>query len=157
MTTIHRPNRPARIDLTTAAKQALRGAINDGTDRVILDLGQPHVAVATELRQLGLVTVTRSNRWPTVQSWLLTEAGLGMRGYLQHQLRLGQLAEQMDIEGVTGEDVDDVAASIDAGEETGSVFGVSEDFQLAFALAASLSDQSAEDLRQDLNHYLSTR
>jgi hypothetical protein len=132
VTTIHRPNRPARVVLTPAAKAALiSGRALMGTN------------VADELIGLGLLGDNG-----------ITTNGERMRGYLQHQNHLGHLAKQVRTEGITGEDLADVAAGIDAGEDTGSITGTSIDFQLAFALAASLSDQSAEDLRQDLETYL---
>lgn len=132
MTTIHRPNRPARVTLTTAAKHALiSGTWIVGT------------SVATELTHLGLITENG-----------ITENGVRLANYYIHQAHLGHLAKQVRAEGIDGRDLADLAAGIDAGEETGSITGTSVDFQLAFALAASLSDQSAEDLRQDLETYL---
>jgi hypothetical protein len=132
-TVVSRPNRPARVVLTPAAKAALRtGRALMGTD------------VAAELANLNMIDADGR----------LTENGTRMADYLGWQFILGQLAKQVRAENITGEDLADVAAGIDAGEETGSIPGTSIDFQLAFALAASLSDQSAEDLRQDLETYL---
>jgi hypothetical protein len=133
VTTIHRPNRPARVVLTPAAKAALR------TGRALMGTN-----VAAELANLNMIDADGR----------LTENGTRMADYLGWQFILGQLAKQVRAEGITGEDLADLAAGIDAGEETGSIPGTSIDFQLAFALAASLSDQSAEDLRQDLETYL---
>jgi hypothetical protein len=130
---VRRPNRPARVVLTPAAKAALRsGRALMGTD------------VAAELASLNMIDADGR----------LTENGTRMADYLGWQFILGQLAKQVRAEGITGEDLADLAAGIDAGEDTGSIPGTSVDFQLAFALAASLSDQSAEDLRQDLETYL---
>jgi len=133
VTAIARPNRPARVVLTPAAKHALSGSMwLMGTQ------------AATELASLNLIDATGR----------ITENGERMRSYLTHQTHLGHLAKQVRAEGIDGEDLADLAAGIDAGEETGSITGTSVDFQLAFALAASLSEQSAEDLRQDLETYL---
>jgi hypothetical protein len=130
---VRRPNRPARVVLTPAAKAALRhGFILMGTD------------VASELAGLNLIDTDGR----------ITENGSRMADYLGWQFILGKLAEQVKDEHIDGEDLADLAAGIDAGEDTGSISGTSVDFQLAYALAASLSDQSAEDLRQDLETYL---
>ena len=133
MTAIARPNRPARVVLTIAAKHALLGGM--------WILG---TTAAIELAGHNLIDATGR----------ITENGKRMCSYLRHQDRLGHLAKQVRAEGIDGDDLADLAAGIDAGEATGSITGTSIDFQLAFALAASLSDQSAEDLRQDLEEYL---
>jgi hypothetical protein len=133
VTTTHRPNRPARVVLTVAAKHALLGGMwIIGT------------TVANELAGLGLIDGDGQ----------ITENGERLHSYLTYQTHLGHLAKQVRAEDITGEDLADLAAGIDAGEETGNITGTTVDFQLAFALAASLSDQSAEDLRQDLETYL---
>jgi hypothetical protein len=154
--TIHRPNRPARVVLTPAAKRVLSATEThtvDGTTYL-----PSHRAVFTEecdtLVTLGLLARHGDDITPHQLRYSITNNGQQLRGYLQHQFRLGQLAKQVRAEGITGEDIADVAAGIDAGEDTGSITGTSVDFQLAFALAASLSEQSAEDLRQDLETYL---
>jgi hypothetical protein len=130
---VRRPNRPARVVLTVAAKHALLGGMwIIGT------------TVANELAGLGLIDGDGQ----------ITENGERLHSYLTYQTHLGHLAKQVRAEDITGEDLADLAAGIDAGEETGNITGTTVDFQLAFALAASLSDQSAEDLRQDLETYL---
>jgi hypothetical protein len=150
---VRRPNRPARVVLTPAAKHALRGA-NHRDNGYFLDvIAYCDDKITAELLSLDLIS-NRGEDIAHVGRYPLTEGGLRMRGYLQHQFRLGQLAKQVRAEDITGEDLADLAAGIDAGEETGNITGTTVDFQLAFALAASLSDQSAEDLRQDLETYL---
>lgn len=129
---VARPNTPRRVVLTPAAKHALMGGFwVRGT------------AAANELAALKLIDDNG-----------ITENGDRLASYFAHQTILGKLAKQVREEGIDGEDLADVAAAIDAGEGTGSITGTSIDFQLAFALAASLSDQSAEDLRSDLEEYL---
>lgn len=133
MPTVSRPNTPAKVVLTPAAKAALlSGRALMGT------------TVARELAGLRLID----------DSGVLTDNGQRMANYLTHQFHLRKLAEQVRAEHIDGRDLADLAAGIDAGEETGNITGTSVDFQLAFALAASLSDQSAEDLRGDLEHYM---
>lgn len=149
------PATPAKIVLTPNAKTHLLAAIVDG-DRFILDHDNAKgiLAAINELSRPGYIQPTRSIRYGARQAWALTENGLKLRGYYQHQDNLAQLAEQVKTEGISGEDLADLAASVEAEEETGSVFGISQDFQLAFAMAASLADQSAQDLRQDLEQYM---
>lgn len=167
MTVVSRPNRPARVVLTPAAKQLLTTAEKDG-DRYLIDMMHAGwIESLPELLRLDLAVPTRSILY-TGKCYKLTENGLRMRSYLQHQFHLGELAEQVKAEGIDGEDLADLAAEIDrriaalAEGDDADIFadpiiGVSIDFQMAFALTASLSDQSAEDLRQDLETYLGWR
>lgn len=158
---VSRPNRPARVVLTPAAKRALR----DATMHVggYWYLGQVPVATTEERDAYALELVRlhladdMGSELPHTLRYAVTENGLRMRTYLLHQTHLGHLAKQVRAEDIDGEDLADLAAGIDAGEDAGSITGTSIDFQLAFALAVTLSEQSAEDLRQDLETYLGWR
>lgn len=160
MTTISRPNRPTHVVLSPAAKHALTTAkqftLNGPWYVAFIAVTPADDNTHEELSSLGLIQAdhttihTQPNHW----CYAVTDNGLRMRSYLKHQFHLGQLAKQIRAENITGEDIADLAAGIDAGEETGSITGTSVDFQLAFALVASHSGQSAEDLRQDLARYM---
>lgn len=189
MTTIHRPNRPARVVLSPNAKHALTGAEDrDGDGTLYLVTLAMITEITDELLRLELITDNRPEceghadddhallhgpyhcdgscqQIDPQERFTLTDAGLRMRSYLQHQFYLRKLAEQVRAEHIGGDDLADLAAEIDRriaalaeGDDTDifadPITGVSIDFQLAFALAASLSVQSAEDLRQDLETYL---
>jgi hypothetical protein len=154
VTTIHRPNRPARVVLTPNAKHALTTAtMRDGGYFYVTDTWCRMEMTTRELVTLHLIDdMGSANAYG--QRYVLTTSGLRMRSYVQHQTILGNLAKQVKDEDIDGEALEDLARGADAGEVTGSIPGTSVDFQLAFALAASLSEQSAEDLRQDLQNYL---
>lgn len=144
------PATPRKIVLSPSAKRAVTGTRQGEDGHLYLDSFSWDNHVVSELTRLQLVTDTGPGP-------RLTENGLRMRTWLQRQFYLGKLAEQVRAEGIDGEDLADLADGIDAGEETGSITGTSVDFQLAFALAASLTDQSAQDLRAELETYLGWR
>lgn len=158
MTAVSRPNRPAKVVLTPNAKRGLTTAeMRDGgywyLNATWCLMDSVTDAGTAELAALHLVDDMGPSNGAGFR-FVLTENGLRMRTYLQHQVRLGKLAKQVRAEDIDGQDLADLAAGIDAGETTGTITGTTVDFQLAFALAASLSDQSAEDLRGDLERYM---
>jgi hypothetical protein len=146
-TPIARPNTPRRVVLSSNAKHALTGAKMAVDGIYYLDAFAWDNAAISALCTLGLARGTSTGTY-------LTDAGERMRTYLEHQSRLRQLAKQVRAEGITGEDLADLTADMDQGIPTGDITGTTVDFQLAFALVASLSGQSAEDLRAELETHL---
>ena len=151
------PAIPRRVVLSPAAKRALTNArtTDAGTYVHALDAFDN---VTEELENHRLITAAGVDDSPAALIvWALTDNGLRMRSYIQRQFYVRKLAEQVRAEGITGEDLADVAAGIDAGEEAGTISGTSVDFQLAFELAGSLTDQSGQDVRAELEEYLGWR
>jgi hypothetical protein len=151
-TSIIRPNTPSRAALTVKAKLGLTSARYDiTTKRRYLTAGSS-VLAAAELLGLGLVEDLGGQARGIINRYAVTANGDIMREYLlrENALRvLGKLAVKHDI---SGRDMADVAAAVDAGQE--DCVGVSVEFYWAFQARAELDRASGEDTRQDLEKVL---
>lgn len=178
------PAIPRKVVLTPEAKAHIANAVRDtghGQRRFILDMTQPNgwLQVLPELLDNNIVTRGRSLDWDT-PVYVLTDFGMWLRTYLLDNRVMRHLAELVRTEGLSGEDLADIAAYLDdepgceghadddfvltsgvgAGESVycdGSCIeyvGPGEEFLRLLRHVAQWSGESAEDLRQELETYL---
>lgn len=151
ITSISRPNTPARAALSPKAKLGLTSARYDiTTSRRYLTAGAT-VLAAAELLGLGLVE-DRGPAGAIMNRYAVTASGDAMREYLMRDNALRALAELARKHGISGEDLADVAAAVDADQET--CVGVSLEFYWVFQCRAELDQASGADTRQDLERVL---
>jgi hypothetical protein len=145
-----------RTALTPNAKVALTAAEKDINEGLYFVRTMGYLDVIAELMDHGLVR-NLGNEQPPSHRYALTDGGMLVRGKLEHRNRIGYLAREIRERLVDGEELADIAASIDAGEEdyVGNVH-----VHTAMALVASLAPSrdgngcSAADVRQEVENYL---
>lgn len=141
-----------RTALTANAKHALNSAEITNGGHLYLTAFTLFVNVIEELLGHQLVDDLGEGA-PAARRYQLTLGGLRMRAYVAHQNRLRYLAGLVRADGLDGQDVADIAASVDAGEDCYVGRG-SASFRTAFAEIALMVDCSGADLRQELEGFM---
>lgn len=149
-----RPNALVRAALTANAKNALTSAEYDiKTNRRYLGITWC-VTAAAELAGMLLVDDLGADHKPT-RRYAVNASGDVMREHLVRENALRALGRAAREHNITGEDLADVAAAVDAGQE--ECIGVAPVFYLTFKSRTEIDKCSGADLRQEVENVLGWR